>query len=353
MDRDVPVAASHHRAQAQTRARAPARTRARFHPQDFNLGGRLWAFIVASVSIALFWSAPVGAYVRTRTSDTFIPYFWLNPYQTLEVAQPPDTVGVSAQDLVGASTAALAAWSYPAIACSGVSLRLAPGVVASQDAGFDGHNRIVMRTGLWCRDPNATTPELMHCHDQNIVALTTVFNRSHPGFADDGEILEADIEVNAVNFLWAVIPDGLTSVRNYADKYDLASALTHEAGHFIGLAHDCVLPGDLPLVDDQGNPSPDCTMVPAAIQGQVLDDTMYPMLNLADVSARTLAADDMRAVCEIYPIPVIGGCVTAPSPRSRRVVPFVAAVALMALMVGMSRRRRSSKAPESPGSKRI
>jgi hypothetical protein len=79
---------------------------------------------------------------------------------------------------------------------------------------------------------------------------------------------------------------------------------------------------------------------------------MYPMMNLADVSARTLAADDIRAVCEIYPLPVVGGCTTAPSRRSGHGLPLVIAVALMASIVAVAR-RRARHGREKPGAKRI
>jgi hypothetical protein len=303
---------------------------------------------VATASTLLLGSAPAWAYIRTRTSDTFVPTFWADPFQTLEAATPPDGLGISGVDLTGAAKAALAAWSYPALDCSGVSLRLAHEVVADQSAAMDGHNRIIMRVDAWCRDPVALT----HCHDPNAVALTTIFSRSHPGASDDGQILEADIELNAVNFSWAVIPDGLTSVRAYADKYDLASALTHETGHFIGLAHSCLLPGDDPLVDDQGNPAPDCSNLPAATQAQILADTMYPTLNLADVSARTLTDDDKRASCEMYPPLVIGGCATARGTWSTARAPLVGAGVLIALAVWLSRARRMRRVRARPRAKR-
>lgn len=304
------------------------------------LRARRWAAFCAAFCAA-FWSAPAGAYVRTRTADTLVPYFWSDPFQTLEVAQPPDVVGLSAVDVVGAATAAAAAWSYPAIPCSGVSLRVSPGVVDSQVAGLDGHNRIIMRTDRWCRDPIGMT----NCHDPMVIALTTVFTRSHPGAANDGQILEADIEVNAVDDFFAIIPASFM-VRDYADKYDLASVLTHETGHFIGLAHDCQLPSDTPrqLTDDQGNQSPDCDALPATTQTQILQDTMYPWLNLADVSARTLTADDTRASCEIYPPLVVGGgCVTAPSSRMGPVLSLVAVTVFMTLIVVAARRRRARR----------
>ena len=81
-----------------------------------------------------------------------------------------------------------------------------------------------------------------------------------------GEIYDADIEVNAANNTVTITNDPLKV------EYDLLAILTHEAGHFIGIAH-----------------SPD----PGAV--------MYASYSPGSTSQRTLTDDDVGAVCEIYP----------------------------------------------------
>ena len=81
-----------------------------------------------------------------------------------------------------------------------------------------------------------------------------------------GEIYDADIEVNAANNT-VTITDDPRKV-----EYDLQAILTHEAGHFIGLAH-----------------SPD----PGAV--------MFASYNPGSTSQRTLTQDDIDAVCAVYP----------------------------------------------------
>ena len=81
-----------------------------------------------------------------------------------------------------------------------------------------------------------------------------------------GEIYDADIEVNAANNT-LTITDVPTKI-----EYDLQAILTHEVGHFIGIAH-----------------SPD----PAAV--------MYASYPPGSISQRELTPDDVGAVCEIYP----------------------------------------------------
>ena len=81
-----------------------------------------------------------------------------------------------------------------------------------------------------------------------------------------GEIYDADIEVNAANNTVTITDDPRKI------EYDLQAILTHEVGHFIGIAH-----------------SPD----PSAV--------MYASYPPGSISQRVLTADDIDAVCEIYP----------------------------------------------------
>jgi hypothetical protein len=91
-----------------------------------------------------------------------------------------------------------------------------------------------------------------------------------------GEIFDADIEVNAAE-------NNLT-VSDTQVGYDLRAIVTHEAGHFIGVAH---------------SPDPDATMFATYTPGSI--------------SQRKLSADDLAAVCAIYPPDRIGAC--DPTPR--------------------------------------
>jgi hypothetical protein len=216
---------------------------------------------------------------------------------------------------------------------------VAPGFADDQTVAYDGHDRIVMRTGAWCRDPETMTD----CHDDSQVAVTTVYSRNHPGALDDGLILEADIEVNDVDYQWAIIPDGPISAHDYGNSYDLTSALTHETGHFIGLAHTCEMAGDPIRYDNYGHVSPDCAMLTGDDAAEILAATMYPTMNPADVSLRSLTDDDMAAACSVYPITptVIGGCALARSPS--RPGMGALATACGALAFALARRRRARK----------
>jgi hypothetical protein len=86
-----------------------------------------------------------------------------------------------------------------------------------------------------------------------------------------GAILDADILVNGQNALSTATPVP-------AAAYDLQSLLTHEVGHFIGLAHSPV-----PCGTTRGCP------------------TMRAVYRKGDDSFRTLEADDVAGVCGTYP----------------------------------------------------
>jgi hypothetical protein len=111
-------------------------------------------------------------------------------------------------------------------------------------------NLIVFRDKSWpYNDPN------------NTLGLTTVtFD------ANTGEIFDADMEINASAHNLS-ITDQVP-----ANGFDLASVITHEAGHFLGLAHAT---------------SPTSTMFAAYKPGTI--------------ALRTLSEDDINGVCSIYP----------------------------------------------------
>lgn len=267
--------------------------------------GRSVALLVAGC-VTLF-GGRAEAFVRSITTDSGVPLFWTTPQATLEVTRPPDSFPIDADSFHAAVEGAAQTWSYPTLACTSVALEVAAGFSDSDVVAPDGHNRIITRTGAWCRDPVAMTK----CHDPSQVAITAVFSRSHPGSLDDGQILEADVEINDVGYEWAVIPDGEFSGRDYANSYDLRGALTHELGHFIGLAHDCVLPGDPVRLDDAGHVSPDCSDLPADDAATLLASTMYAVMQPADRQWRSLSSDDARAACSIYArasLPLEGWC---------------------------------------------
>lgn len=81
-----------------------------------------------------------------------------------------------------------------------------------------------------------------------------------------GEIYDADIEVNSDNNPLTLVDPPKTV------KYDLEAIMTHEAGHFLGIAH---------------SPEPDAVMYASYAPGSI--------------SQRKVTQDDVDALCAIYP----------------------------------------------------
>lgn len=100
-------------------------------------------------------------------------------------------------------------------------------------------------------------------NDPRAFALTTTWFSTRTG-----EIFDADMELNEEHWDWAICPEeGCTDGR-----IDLENTVTHELGHFFGLAH---------TPDDR-----DATMWACADEGETLK--------------RTLEEDDIEGLCSIY-----------------------------------------------------
>ena len=114
-------------------------------------------------------------------------------------------------------------------------------------------------------------------YDPAAFAVTTVWHRK-----TTGEILDVDIEVNEERGPYGVCPpEGCRDMRTV----DLENVLTHELGHYFGLAHSTEI---------------DATMFASAVAGEVLK--------------RDLHEDDVACACEIYP-PGSPTAVCDPAPR--------------------------------------
>lgn len=116
--------------------------------------------------------------------------------------------------------------------------------------------------------------------EDNTLAKTTVtFD------PNTGEILDADIEINtAINPVTVIDPKGGEDGFDPNVKYDLQSLMTHEIGHFLGIAH---------------SPYPDATMFASYTQGTV--------------DLRSISDDDREAICAAYPPK--RGAFCGPEPR--------------------------------------
>src|SRR5205085_1012762 len=114
-------------------------------------------------------------------------------------------------------------------------------------------NTLVFRDRSWPHGDAAGSADTL--------ALTTVTYD-----VEKGDIYDADIEVNSV------LPNTFTTNDTPGPMdIDLLSVLTHEVGHFLGLAHSMEA------------------------------STMFPDYNKGTIDIRALQIDDMAAICTSYP----------------------------------------------------
>jgi hypothetical protein len=132
----------------------------------------------------------------------------------------------------------------------------------------------------------------------NTIALTTVSYGM-----DDGRIFEAKTEVNATLALTTEEPPPAGSA-----AFDLRVILTHEAGHFLGLAH--------------------------------ATETTSIMYAYYQAGATVLTPDDVNGICTIYPPsgPSSGACSVTPL-HSQKGSPQAVAACVALCICGVARRR--------------
>jgi hypothetical protein len=297
-------------------------------------GRRAVVTVVGAAGLTLLSMAtPASAYVRTQTQGGQ-PAYWNHPVLplTVHVGQPP--AGLTGEQILEATAAAAASWSRAAVSCSQLDIRVksAPGADALTRA--DGQANVIFRREEWCRKPR---PAAGPCYDPSMVALTSVFIRK-----SDGHIMDADIEVNAVSNRWSTAPPDPESPPSAdgvgAGAQDLQGALTHELGHLLGFEHSCLLPGESPRTDDRGQPSPTCTL--REDPGQTV---MVASVPPGQPLPRALAAEDARALCEVYPAVsrvVTGdhaGCTLAANPARS---PGLSAALVLAALLALARPHR-------------
>jgi len=95
-------------------------------------------------------------------------------------------------------------------------------------------------------------------------ALTFVWH-----YSDTGEILDADMEINSRD---GVYLDCETNICFRSNMFDLQNTVTHEVGHYLGLAHS-----------------------------EVSESTMYKDATPGETEKRSLHEDDIEGLCAAYP----------------------------------------------------
>lgn len=242
-----------------------------------------------ALPVALIVCAASTAHAYTvKKSSTGAPVHWAAGDVTLTLAFADLPTGVEVTSATAAADAALATWQV-ALDGTGVTLHAQRG-----SAGTDHADAIdSVRWALTSDDPDI---------EKGVLALTFVAYQS-----GSGEITDADVVMNAADFTWTTDATGCTT------RYDVTSALTHELGHALGLAHAI------------GHP----------------EATMFATAEPCETGKRDLAADDVDGIDELYrptaPPAQPASCSVGSAQGS-------ASTALIVLAALLFRRRRSRAA---------
>ncbi len=160
---------------------------------------------------------------------------------------------VNFEDLELAVKASFSTWEK--VECSFIDFNYG-GTTEVKETGFESHydpdfkNTLVWVESGWPSELSDSYAVTIPAFDQNT-----------------GQIVDADIEFNGTQFKWSARAEGESG------KADIQNIATHEIGHVIGLNHP----------QDQ-------------------DATMFPYGVMGEIFKRTLASDDIKGACDIYPI---------------------------------------------------
>jgi hypothetical protein len=309
---------------------------------------------VALAALALGFAAPprVEAYVRYKT-DKGVGFFWPQtciPFSAypLSLKDANGNMEMTSDQIIHAATAAAAAWGSAQASptdpvCTYLKINVAEVDDPAPKVALDYTNSLVFDRIVWCNPDK----DGVCTYAAEALAITSVFvNKAN------AQILDGDIEINARNFFWT----DLDFHPGDKQDQDLQNALTHEMGHLIGLDHTCYSPaldkdGNLVprQIDNLGNPVPDCTTAPLVVQ----ETTMFASANSGDTMKRTLAPDDIQAVCDVYPVasdpmrcpkkdepPPKQGCALAVRPAASGAGLALSIVGALGALVLSARRRR-------------
>lgn len=249
----------------------------------------------ATFAAAALLAGHASGYNLKQTDDGR-PVHWET--DSIEVIVDPslDAIGPGARD---AARAAFSAWAeVPGVAAPEVTL--VPRGAAHDPAA--GEPRGTLRYAPAGYEPAGSA-----------LAITAVT------FDATGVILRADIVVNGgAGRGFAVLPEDAVeaSVSGVPVPYDLQNVLTHEVGHFFGLAHD-----------DADR-----------------EVTMFATSGLGETKKRTLAADDEAGLEALYAASEGGGlsCAASRAGGARGSAGGV----LAALGLALALRRRAATRPE-------
>ena len=285
-------------------------------------------------------------FVRTQTVGDNHPLYW----ESGCIFVTPDSAGTTAianDDEFPVITASIDTWNTDVDTSTCSYMKMVEQPAKAMEVGRDEVNVIKFRDtpcadcgGNWCRPAIGDDPE--QCYSSAAAGITTVAYISDKSSSRYGALVDADVEINGVNFAIAI--NGVTQSTATCIA-ELQNTMTHELGHVHGLEHTCRAPADPVRYDDNGSAVPFCT---DTTDPEILNATMYNYQDCGETKKETLEDDDINAMCTVYPIAkdphscepasVGSGCCSAGGdPRG-------SALLAAALAVFLGRRRRARPA---------
>lgn len=229
-------------------------------------------------------------FVRTGPTAAGKSLFWKSGcvFVTVDAAGTNQVNGDAEFDAVDAS---IAEWNDNVASCS--FMQIVQTARANVEVGRDQKNVIKFRDTTWCRPAIKNDPA--RCYSPSAAGITTAVFVDDADSERDGEIVDADIELNGADF--AIADMGQTTGTNSCES-EISNTLTHELGHLLGLEHPCLAAGDPPRTDGFGDPVPACS---ATSDPDILEATMYNFQDCGETKKASLSQDEIDAICTIYP----------------------------------------------------
>jgi len=279
-------------------------------------------------------------YVRTGPTKAGNPLYWESGciFVTADSDGTKQLPGDTEFDVIEQS---IGTWNMASATCSYIEIKYQGR--EAREVGRDRVNIIKFREMSWCRP--AVDDDPARCYAESAAGITTSVYVDDASSDRDGAIVDADIEINGRFF--AIANNGVT-LGTESCLADLANTLTHELGHLHGIEHPCLAQGDPPRTDADGRAVSLCAGLP--VGSTYVESTMFNFQDCGETKKATLEAEDIAAVCGIYPTNEDPGtCEAVPlNPRgccsaSDRPVPALFLAGVTALLVGRRRRRPPSR----------